>query len=77
MGLEPFLADRIFMLIDKNADEIVSFEDFVHYISILLNGSGLEKALWSFKMLSSWGWGDQVNLGKTTSSSWRSTISRR
>jgi Ca2+-binding EF-hand superfamily protein len=53
MGLEPFLAERIFTLIDKNNDDIVSFEDFVHYISILLNGSGLEKALWSFKMLSS------------------------
>lgn len=53
MGLEPFLAERIFTLIDKNNDEIVTFDDFVHYISILLNGSGLEKALWSFKMLSS------------------------
>jgi Ca2+-binding EF-hand superfamily protein len=53
MGLEPFLSDRIFYLIDEDNDGAISFEDFVRYISILLNGSGVEKALWSFKLLSS------------------------
>lgn len=53
MGLESFLSDRIFCLIDDDNDDSVSFEDFVRYISILLNGSGVEKALWSFKLLSS------------------------
>lgn len=53
MGLEPFLSDRIFSLIDEDKDDAISFEDFVRYISILLNGSGVEKALWSYKLLSS------------------------
>lgn len=29
------------------------FEDFVKYLSMLLNGSTIDKALWSFGMLSS------------------------
>jgi Ca2+-binding EF-hand superfamily protein len=53
MGLEPFLSDRIFSLVDDDKDDAIGFEDFVRYISILLNGSGVEKALWSFKLLSS------------------------
>jgi hypothetical protein len=48
LGIESFLSDRIFSLIDVDHDEIVTFEDFICYISILLNGTGVEKALWNF-----------------------------
>jgi Ca2+-binding EF-hand superfamily protein len=53
LGLEQFLAERIFNQIDGNKDGIITFEDFVKYLSMLLNGSTIEKALWSFGMLSS------------------------
>ncbi|CAD8151009.1 unnamed protein product [Paramecium pentaurelia] len=52
LGLEQFLAERIFNQIDGNKDGVIMFEDFVKYLSMLLNGSTIDKALWSFGMLS-------------------------
>lgn len=53
MGFDNYLVNRIFSLLDTNGDGIVTFEDFLNYLKILINGTQLEKALWSFRMLSS------------------------
>lgn len=50
LGLEPYLSERIYNHIAENG--VIVFEDFVKYLSMLLNGSSAEKALWSFKLLS-------------------------
>jgi Ca2+-binding EF-hand superfamily protein len=52
LGLENCLVERIYILIDEDQDGKASFEDFLKYLYILINGTKLEQALWSFKMLS-------------------------
>ena len=52
MGLDNYIVNRIFNLIDEDNDGKVNFENFLKYLSIIINGSTLEKALWSFKLLS-------------------------
>ena len=39
MGLDNYLVNRIFSLIDTNGDGIATFEDFLNYLKILINGS--------------------------------------
>lgn len=39
MGLDNYLVDRIFNLIDEDNDGKASFEDFVKYLNVLMNGS--------------------------------------
>lgn len=51
MGLDNYLVDKIFNLIDEDKDGKASFEDFVKYLNVLMNGSKMKKALWSFSML--------------------------
>ena len=40
-------------VIDSDNDGKANLEDFLRYLDILINGNTLEKAIWSFKMLSS------------------------
>jgi len=53
LGLEtaPFIADRIFDIMDNNKDEIVNFEDFLAYLNIIINGTEKDKVMLSFEFL--------------------------
>ena len=50
MGLDNYLVDRIFNLID-NGKGAANFDDFIRYLNVLMNGTKYEKAQWSFRML--------------------------
>lgn len=51
LGLEPYLSERIFNHICDNGRLL--FDDWLRYLNMLLNGSPTDKALWSFRLLSS------------------------
>jgi 1-phosphatidylinositol-4-phosphate 5-kinase len=53
LGLEnaSYLADRVFSIIDEDNDGLVSFEEFLSYMNILIKGDENEKALLSFRIL--------------------------
>jgi hypothetical protein len=38
MGLDNYLVDRIFTLIDTDNDGIAYFEDFLNYLHVIMNG---------------------------------------
>ena len=52
LGLNEFMSERIFKLIDINNNDKANFEDFLRYLFVLINGTDLDKAMWSFKMMS-------------------------
>ncbi|KAL4472082.1 hypothetical protein ABPG72_001080 [Tetrahymena utriculariae] len=52
MGKDNNFVDRIFKLMDENGTEKAVFEDYLRYLSQLLNGNQNEKAKLSFKILS-------------------------
>ncbi|KAI7802448.1 guanylyl cyclase inhibitory protein-like [Triplophysa rosa] len=43
-------ADQIFRTIDNNGDGVVDFREYVTAISMLIEGSTMEKLRWSFKL---------------------------
>lgn len=52
MGRDNSLVERIYFLMDEKHVGIAYFEDFLRYLSVLLNGTKTEKAMLSFKILS-------------------------
>jgi 1-phosphatidylinositol-4-phosphate 5-kinase len=52
LGLNESVAQRIFKMIDIDNDDKANFEDFLRYLSVLISGNDIEKALWSFKFMS-------------------------
>lgn len=52
MGRDNSLIERIYALIDEERRGFAEFEDFLRYLSVLLNGSKMDKARLSFKILS-------------------------
>jgi len=52
MGRDNSLVERIYALMDENHEGVAYFEDFLRYLSVMLNGSRMEKAMLSFKILS-------------------------
>jgi len=45
------LSERIFAVIDRNQDQVITLEEFLVYNDILTNGSQDEKMLLTFKMI--------------------------
>ncbi|KAM7414343.1 hypothetical protein PAMA_019251 [Pampus argenteus] len=43
-------AEKIFRTLDNNADGVVDFREYVMAISMLIEGSAVEKLRWSFKL---------------------------
>ncbi|KAL4487049.1 hypothetical protein ABPG72_001501 [Tetrahymena utriculariae] len=46
-----YISDRIFLLIDKDQDGKVSFEDYLSYLDTIINGTDIQKAQLSFSFI--------------------------